>query len=345
MHPFKVEQPYPYQQWWIAAYGSEVKRELLGRKILGQSVILYRTENGEPVALSGICPHRSFPLELSKLVGDNVQCGYHGFTFDKKGACVLVPSQSGAPTNSSLREFPVVERGGLVWIWTGRREAADPTLIPDLEQMGLGTPGWATEEHPLVTIQGRYMLLIDNLLDLSHASFIHVDTIPGGDKVASIPVKLVETHNSLNVSRLGQNLPVNPLHKMQFPDFEGSVDQQFDAECFGPALIRTGGTIFVAGEGKELGTQNFVHGITPADPHNVHYFVITSRNFGLDNPALGHINRDMGTRIQPQDIQAIEAVERVLQSNLQVREVSARVDTGALKARHRIEQQIQAEMA
>ncbi len=70
MHPLKVDQPYPYNCWWVAAYSSEVTREILGQTILGERVIFYRTEAGEAVALVGICPHRSFPLANSWLVGD-----------------------------------------------------------------------------------------------------------------------------------------------------------------------------------------------------------------------------------------------------------------------------------
>lgn len=344
MHPLKVEQPYPYEQWWVAAYSGEIGRDLLGRTILGERIILYRSEAGEPVALSGICPHRSYPLEKSRLVGDAVQCGYHGFTFDSTGACTKVPNQSGVPTNSNLRRYPLVERGGLIWIWTGDAANADPSLIPPIEEMGL-SPGWKCEQTPHITAYGRYMLLIDNLLDLGHASFIHADTIPGGEAVAMIPVTIVETDRSLNVERIGRGLASNPFIKLQFPDYDGPVDQHFDAEYFAPCIIRTGGTSYPAGGTQPLGTQNFIHCITPETPTSTHYFVIVTRDFGHDNHALSQVNFDMGSKIQPQDEEAIAAVEEVLQGIAgPVREISARVDTGALKVRHRVEAQIKAEM-
>ena len=206
MYPLHTRQSYPHHQWWIAAYADEVGRHILGRSILGQCVIIYRTRAGEAVALSGVCPHRSYPLEKGHLVDDAVQCGYHGFTFAKDGHCIGLPTQSAVPTRSSVRRFPVLERGGLIWIWTGQESAADPALMPDIGRLGLGAPGWKVEQHPRVTIQARYTLLIDNLLDLSHASFIHADTIPGGEALASMPVQVTETDGSLTVRRLGRNI-------------------------------------------------------------------------------------------------------------------------------------------
>lgn len=344
MHPLKTRQPWPRNQWWAAAYSSEVTRELLGRTILGERVILYRTEQGDAVVLSGLCPHRAFPLEKSCLVGDSVRCGYHGFTFAASGALEAVPTQTALPTGADLRRYPVAERGGLVWVWTGPEALADEALLPDMEAMGSGNPAWATEQHMPATIAARYTLLIDNLLDLSHVSFIHADTIPAGDKVASLPVELVETPQSLNVRRIGKALPSNPFFKLMFPEHDGPLDQSFDAEYFGPHLIRTGGDLFDSSSGRRLGTQNYLHVITPETPGSLHYFVITSRDFATDNPALGQIHVDMGLRIQPQDKAAIEAIELVLQGlDTPPREISARCDTGALKVRHRLESQIRAE--
>ena len=131
-YPLTTEQPYPRRQWWAAATAAEVSRSLMARDILGERVLLYRQEDGTAVAVSGICPHRAFPLEKGRLVGDSVQCGYHGFTFGPDGACQRVPSQNGVPQHAALRRYPVVERGGVVWIWTGEESTADPALLPDL---------------------------------------------------------------------------------------------------------------------------------------------------------------------------------------------------------------------
>lgn len=343
-YPLTTEQPYPRRQWWAAATAAEVSRSLMARDILGERVLLYRQEDGTAVAVSGICPHRAFPLEKGRLVGDSVQCGYHGFTFGPDGACQRVPSQNGVPQHAALRRYPVVERGGVVWIWTGEESTADPALLPDLAAIGLDAPGWTVEIHPVATVEARYTLLIENLLDLSHVTFIHATTIPSGEKVAALPVTVEARSGGLTVARKAVGIPPNPLIKAQFPDQDAPVDQEFDAQYMGPCLIRTGGTISDHASGKALGTQNFIHMITPAAPGRLHYFVATARDFGHDNPALGAMNLAMGTRIQPEDVEAISAIETVLRGDAPLpREVSARVDNGALQVRRLLEAQIRAE--
>lgn len=337
-------QPYPRRQWWMAAYSHEVTRSLFGTTVLGEKIVLYRTEAGDVVALSGLCPHRMFPLEMSRVVGDTVQCGYHGFRFDPTGRCVEVPSQP-EPSPATLRAYPVIEHGGTVWLWTGEPERADPQQLPDLSAIGLGAPGWGVEHHPRTLVKGRYTLLIDNLLDLSPASFLHEQTIPKAEAVARVPHDLIATERSLNLRRLGRGIPSNPFFKLLFPQHEGAVDQSFDAEYLCPALIRTGGTLFDSATGQPLGTLNFIHAITPETPTTAHYFVITARDFRPDDTRIAELNVTMGKAIQPQDETAIEAIEAVLSSPLpRPAEVSCKADVGAIQVRRRLAAQIQAEV-
>ena len=82
MYPFKTGQLYPANQWYVAAWSSEITHELTARTILGTRLVLYRTEAGAPVALADRCPNRGYPLSKSCLMGDVIQCGYNGFEVD-----------------------------------------------------------------------------------------------------------------------------------------------------------------------------------------------------------------------------------------------------------------------
>ena len=79
--------------WYVAATDSEIERKPLGRIILGEPIVFYRLEDGTPVALEDRCAHRHLPLSMGKLVGDTLQCHYHGLRYDQTGTCVRVPGQ------------------------------------------------------------------------------------------------------------------------------------------------------------------------------------------------------------------------------------------------------------
>ncbi len=343
MYPLTEAQPFPRRQWWMVAYSSEIGREALGKTILDERVVLYRKENGEAVAVSGICPHRMYPLEHGCLIGDSIQCGYHGITYSPNGQCVSVPSQSGAAP-VALRSYPVVERGGTIWMWTGEPELADSALMPDLAAIGLDAPGWVAEQTRYIHLPARFTLLIDNLLDLTHISFVHADTIPAADAVASIPAEAVSGEKTFNLRRIARHIPSNPLLKMFFPDYDGAVDEDFDAEYFGPCLVRTGGGFYATGTGRSLGSMNFVHLMTPETAHSTHYHVIISRNFRTDDSVIAKWCFNSSNEIGPQDQAALTRIEQMLQSGLALpQEVSVRADVGSIQVRKRLSAQIRSE--
>ena len=118
-----------------------------------------------------LCPHRFAPLSMGIVKDGHVQCPYHGLEFDGTGRCVHNPHGNGArPAALDVRVFPLVERDGLVWIWPGVRDRADPATIPDYscriapDRRNVG--GYA---H----VDCDFRLLVDNLMDLGHAQYVH----------------------------------------------------------------------------------------------------------------------------------------------------------------------------
>ena len=76
--------------WYVGAWAHEVTREPFQRYMLDEPLVFYRTEAGDPVVLDDRCCHRFAPLSAGWLDGDDIVCGYHGFTFDPSGTCVAV---------------------------------------------------------------------------------------------------------------------------------------------------------------------------------------------------------------------------------------------------------------
>src|ERR1700684_2816640 len=78
--------------WYVAATDTEIGRKPLGRT-LGEPIVIFRSESGLPLTFEDRCAHRHLPLSMGKLVGDTLQCHYHGLRYDATGACVTVPGQ------------------------------------------------------------------------------------------------------------------------------------------------------------------------------------------------------------------------------------------------------------
>ena len=106
-------------QWYVAAWAKDVDRTPLARVLLNEYIVLFRKEDGTPVALENRCPHRNLPLSEGTLIGDTVQCGYHGLVFDCAGKCTQVPGQTEIPSWAQVRDYPVAQRHG--WIFTMAR--------------------------------------------------------------------------------------------------------------------------------------------------------------------------------------------------------------------------------
>ena len=74
--------------------------------------MLYRTQDGQAVALEDRDAHRPYPLSLGRVDGDTIVSGYSGFAYAPDGACVRVPTQHQVPFGARVRAFPVHEQDG-----------------------------------------------------------------------------------------------------------------------------------------------------------------------------------------------------------------------------------------
>ncbi len=194
--------------WYVAAWDTEVGRQsMLRRTLLDTPVVLYRREDGAPVALEDRCCHRHAPLSKGKLRGDNVECPYHGLLYDPSGRCIRVPGQTAIPPGARVRAFPTVERYHWIWIWMGDPAAGDPDLIEDFHW--IDDPGWRARGEKL-DLEGNYVLLVENLLDLSHLSYIHPTTL-GTDAVAETPMKAEREGDLVRVTRWVLGSPPPPF--------------------------------------------------------------------------------------------------------------------------------------
>lgn len=325
--------------WYVCSLGHEVDRDLRRRVIAGEPVLLYRTEAGEIVALRDQCPHRFAPLSRGKLIGDVVQCGYHGLQFDRSGQCVYNPHGDVIAPNAKVRSFPVVERHGLVWLWLGDPRLASPDTIPGCSYMS--APDLKTV-HSYFRADYRYDILVDNLLDLSHADYLHVGSFKGGVAERS-ETKVSEDNNEVHIVFTQYNIPAPPFLR----DVGERINEQFRIHWHPGQVITFEGA--VAPQEADFPNQptfRFAHIATPETEETTHYFMSITRDHDLENPQL---DREMADRqvgvIQNEDGPMLLAVQAEMagQDLLEMRPVILPTDTGALRVRRIMKRLIAAE--
>ena len=164
-------QKFPKNNWYIAAASAEVEGNILSRKINGQAILLYRKTDGSGAALRDACPHKGFPLSKGVVIGDDVRCGYHGISFAGDGHCTHIPSQAVIPAAMCVRSYPVIERGLFIWVWTGDPARAEGVALPTLGFEDIDAV--QREFFFAVEVDCNAQLLIDNLLDHTHFTYLH----------------------------------------------------------------------------------------------------------------------------------------------------------------------------
>lgn len=332
------------QEWYVAALATEVGESLLSRRLLGRSVLLYRTTAGQTVALDDRCSHRGFPLSEGARRGDRVECGYHGFTFDECGTCVALPGQTAIPSRASVRAYPTAEVGPFVWVWLG-----DPNVPrSDLPHTpGFGEHGW-TYYSGYAPIACNYLLMIDNLLDLSHETYIHAGRI-GSPEVAETPIEtwVDERTGAVRVRRHMESATCPPSYQ-HLTGLTSPIDRTQDISFHAPSLYVLHNRIAKAGVPVEGDDREAFHGkviyaITPADDRTVHYFFAIGRDFALDDRELDEQRRQQQIALIKEDADAVELLQRRIDAEGDASEISIKIDTGALAARRAIRARIEQE--
>ncbi len=299
--------------WYVAAWDHEVTREMRRRILLDEPVLLFRRDDGVPIALEDRCCHRQAPLSMCKLTGNIVQCPYHGLQFDTTGKCVKVPSQDLVPKNAKVRSFPVVERNHWIWIWMGDPAKADPALIEDFHWMD--DAGWRFGGSYL-HVDAHYLLVVENLLDTTHLPFLHPNTL-GTDSFARSEFDVKREGDRVTVTRWVMNELPAPFHKQMggFPD--GMKVDRWQVTHFGPpCFVKLDVGSAPAGAGARQGDRSKgvnmwnLNAITPETEKSAHYFFAQAYNFKLDEPWVSNMLKTQIHSIFLEDMAIIKAQQQ-----------------------------------
>ena len=270
--------------WYAAAWSEDLGPVPLPRTLLDEPLVFLRGANGNPVALADRCPHRFAPLSLGKRVGDSLQCAYHGLRFGMDGKCVHNPHGPIPPT-ARVKNYPLLERYGMVWIWMGEASLANPALLADFGVIA-DTDRFAVGRSAFKT-NANYQLGIDNLLDLSHAQFLH-PLLGNADSSERTRFSTRTEGNTVwSLNHMPQE-PVTKLFQMLWESDAPVGDRRAHMRWDPPSnLLLEVGFTECGRPASEGATMWSAHLLTPETERSTHYFWAGARDSRRDDAELG----------------------------------------------------------
>jgi phenylpropionate dioxygenase-like ring-hydroxylating dioxygenase large terminal subunit len=340
---------WPRDTWYAAAYDVELGRKLLARTIGGRRLVMYRREDGRAVALENACWHRLMPLSEGKLEGDGVVCGYHGLVYNPEGRCVFMPSQKTINPAARVRSYPIVERHRFVWVWTGDPALADPDLVPDLHWND--DPEWAGDGK-LIHLECGYKLIVDNLMDLTHETFVHGSSI-GQRALAEVAFEVTHGPDSATVTRWMIDVDPPPFWRMQLEWKRGEPTERVDRwqiiNFQAPSTIAIDVGVAPTGTGapegdRAEGVNGYVlNTMTPETETTCHYFWAFVRNYALDDQRITTLIREGVAGVFHEDEVVLAAQQRAVNEHPDKQFYNLNIDGGAMWARRLIDKMMAAE--
>ncbi|WP_085676024.1 MULTISPECIES: aromatic ring-hydroxylating dioxygenase subunit alpha [unclassified Pseudomonas] len=341
---------YPKNAWYVACTPDEIAEKPLGRQICGEKMVFYRGLENQVHAVEDFCPHRGAPLSLGYVENGQLVCGYHGLVMGCDGKTVSMPGQRvrGFPCNKT---YAAVERHGFIWVWPGDQDKADPATICHLE--------WAENEQwayggGLFHIKCDYRLMIDNLMDLTHETYVHASSI-GQKEIDEAPPVTTVNGDEVVTARHMENIMAPPFWRMALRGNNLPDDQPVDRWqiCrFTPpshVLIEVG--VALAGKGgydaapEHKASSIVVDFITPETETSIHYFWGMARSFNPQDKALTASIREGQGKIFSEDLDMLEQQQANLLANPQRNLLKLNIDAGGVQSRKVLERLLAEEQA
>jgi phenylpropionate dioxygenase-like ring-hydroxylating dioxygenase large terminal subunit len=269
--------------WFPIAYSSELRATPICHTAFSKQIVIFRGSDGAAAALDNRCCHKSAPLSLGKIVGNTIECPYHGLRYAVDGTCVHIPGQSHVPANARVQSYPTEDRYGLIWIWPGDPNLADPDRIYSFRHFG--DPGWTVFHGPRLLFGTHISNILDNLVDPAHTSFVHSRTIGGRDAV-EIPMTTEQKDGEIITGRWIENSEPVPIMR-RYGNFPDKVDRWQVYHVIAPNISLVDMGAIAAGEDRSETNRDRSYrtfscaALTPESDRSTHYFWFVMRNFAV----------------------------------------------------------------
>lgn len=334
---------YVLNAWYAAATSHEVRQELLARTLLDEPIVLFRTGDGHPRALLDRCTHRFAPLSQGRLCADRVVCPYHGMEYDGTGTCTRIPGQERIPTLARVKAFPVLERYGLIFVWMGDPEQADPSHLVDIPQYG--SVDWGVSRGYAV-FGCNWRLITDNLIDPAHTTFVHQRTI-GNAAGADVPLQseLIGDRIVSCGRWINDSAPV-PIVK-RFANPSGNVDRWQFYYISAPATswvdfgcLPTGTAHTVEEQARAPYRVISYAFLTPINQSSTHYFSFQLRNVAAQDSSVTQEFEQLYHATFEEDRVLLEQIQRAEEAHPEIKPMYIASDTGIARLRRLVDEQL-----
>lgn len=336
--------------WYVACTPDEIDGKPLGRRICDQPIAFFRGDDGKVAAVEDWCPHRGAPLSLGYVENGKLVCGYHGLAMGCDGKTHSMPEQRtrGFPP---IRSYPVVERHGFIWVWPGDAEKADPALIH--EPFWANNPDWAYGGG-LYHVKADYRLMIDNLMDLTHETYVHSTSI-GQSEIDEAPCQTQTDGDQVVTSRFMENISAPPFWRANMtaaglPEDE-AVDRWQICRFTPPSHVMIDVGVALAGNGgfeapaDKKAAAVVVDFITPETGTSMWYFWGFARSFKPGDSALTDAIREGQGGVFKEDLEMLERQQQNLLEWPDRDLLKLNIDTGGVQSRRVIERLLAEEAA
>lgn len=340
---------FPMNAWYVACTPDELAEgRPLGRRICGERMVFYRNAQGEVCALEDFCPHRGAPLSLGRVCQGELVCGYHGLVMGCDGRTLSMPGQR-VERFAPIRRFAVQERHGFVWVWPGDADRADVAQLPDFEWSG--HPEWA-HGGGMYHIACDYRLMIDNLMDLTHETYVHATSI-GQPEIDETPCETHREGDRVITQRHMAGIQAPPFWQMAMRmngmDPDQPVDRWQICRFSPPSHVMIDVGVALAGRGgfhaplEAKTAATVVDFITPEADGSIWYFWGMARRFRPGDAELTARIREGQGRIFAEDREMLERQQLNLQTWPQRRLMTLNIDAGGAHARRILDRLVAAE--
>jgi phenylpropionate dioxygenase-like ring-hydroxylating dioxygenase large terminal subunit len=330
-----------HNAWYPVAFSSDIAvgASPFARTLLERPLVFFREQAGALRVLEDRCPHRFAPLSKGSVAGGRLTCPYHGLQFDGTGRCVHNPHGNGEiPKAAVVASLPVTEQNGVVWVWPGNPAQAQEGLLPDLGEIHPKNEGSTFTAY--LRSEVDYEIVVDNLLDLTHADFLHPGLLSTKGAILACHPQVEELSD--RCVRLTLDLPLReypaiPTFAPFMPRPLDPAATRFQITWHAPCIIDI--VVHTSQEGPHGMVTHSIQGaqlLAPEAAHSTHYHVVGSRTMDADDPSITAMVR-MGAlhAFAQEDGPMLKAVSERLgeQRYADLQSVLLSSDAGAVRAR------------